>query len=185
MNKKNIHSVLLIFLLFGIGWGIFSITNPIGLTGFQWFMKQGDYVKQISMLADELDTVTTLYISDSISSADYLEHLSVTEKQNEILYSLYLKDEQENQVKAGTHNFFSKLGCECVKESYEIMSELITTAKNTCKDKDELSYKYLAYKQEVVDIVVEYTTAYYYLMGYYNIPTTVSTKNTEEGTISE
>lgn len=135
---------------------IFYITHPIGQTGEQWLTMQYAYIENISVLAEEMDTVVTLYISDAISEEDFLVHVNVMEQECKILKYTYLADMKNVPIKTGTHTYFTKLGTETVASMYDDFFSILNMLKTDSGDKDALSYKYLAFQQEIQKKVTEY-----------------------------
>lgn len=165
MNKKLLKVIISVILLFFVGWGIFLLTHPGGRTGAQWLAKQSEYMNQISTFAEDVDTITALYISGSISETDFLNHINVFEKELNILKNVYNDELKNTPVRIGTHTYYTKEGCESVKESYILMENILTMLKENSSDKSTLSYKYIAYQQEVTQKVVTFMFAYYYTFG--------------------
>lgn len=173
MNKTLFKAILISLATFLVAWGTFMLLNPLGRTGTQWFSEQNKYIEEIASLTDDIDTITTLYISGSISESDFLTHVEVFEKQLYILKASYNDDLNRAPLKNGTHNYLTKIGCESVQNSYAIIEDVLQMLKNDSADKNQLSYKYIAYKQKVAEETAAYILAYYYVFG-------ISYSDTEE-----
>ncbi len=177
MSKKLFKTIVCMCVAFIIVCALFELTHPDGQTGMQWMAKQDVYVGELASLTDDIDTVLTLYISGNISEKDFLEHVSVFKSQLEILYASYQNDLAETPVKSGTHNYYSKTGCESVDNSYKLVNNILITMKNNSSDKDMLSYKYMSFKQEANKQASKYVLARYYLSD--------ATEYTERGSGNE
>lgn len=129
------------------------------LTGRQALKAQEMYMTEFEVYANDIDTVMTLYLTDSIQEEDFLNHLSLFQEQLYVMQTAYTSDMENYLVRTGTHTYDTKRGCEAVKECYNVMQNLLDMMKENYQDKDALSYKYLAYHQEVISTVSDYMTA--------------------------
>lgn len=141
---------------------IFYIMHPIGQTGEQWLKAQTSYIDDMSMLVDEMDTIVSLYLSDTINESDFLIHIEIIEQECLILQADYQKDAENIPVKTGTHTYFTKLGTENIESLYDNILSVISMLKENSKNKEVLSYKYLAYQQVISEIITEYYLSYVY-----------------------
>lgn len=129
------------------------------LTGEQALKAQEMYMTEFEMFADDIDTVMTLYLTESIHEEDFLNHLVLFQEQLYVMQAAYMSDMETYPVRTGTHTYDTKRGCESVKECYIVMQNLLDMMKENYQNKDALTYKYLTYHQEIISTVSDYMTA--------------------------
>lgn len=129
------------------------------ITGVEWLAVQETYVDQMADYADNMDTIFALYIGESISQEDFLNHVEILEDELLMMDAARNEMKQEYIVKTGTHTYSSKKGCEAVDQCYKTLEDILAMAKENCGDIEALSYKYLAYHQTIIDELAEYMTA--------------------------
>lgn len=130
------------------------------VTGMMWFEEQGFYVGNVKDFSLSLDNITSLYINGNISETDYYNHLCVLKAEYNLMLLAYDNAKKQYPVKTGTHDYYTKLGCESVEQSMYIVSGLIDACMQNRSDKDKLIYTYLAYSQELSTEFSNYTLAY-------------------------
>lgn len=130
---------------------IFYVTHPIGQTGEQWLMSQNTHVNSIIILTDEMDNIVTLYLSDNINESDFLSHVEILEQECKLLKANYQTEEKKIPVKTGTHTYFTKIGTENISSLYDNILDIIEMLKTNSGNKEVLSYKYLAFQQEIAE----------------------------------
>lgn len=137
-----------------------------GITGNEWLMKQEVLLEDLSAFTEGMDEVYALYIVGGISSEDFLLELRLLKQQYAILNQFYTQLKNENPVKEGTHSYVSKRGSDAIATYYSLLGEVIDNSvdKNgTPLKADELAYVYMAYQQQLVSALAEYTTAIVWL----------------------
>lgn len=164
MKKKVVLIAIIGVLLFIIA-KIFIFKDDKTQTGAEWFKTQSKYIETLATLTDTIDSVTTLYVTKSISQADFLAHLDVFEKELIILKADRENDLKQKPVEIGTHSYCSKVGVESIDSIYNKLKELITYMKNNSSDTEKLSYAYIAYQQVFTQEFSKYEITYYILFG--------------------
>ena len=129
------------------------------ITGEEWFDMQAEYISDFETYADTVDTVISLYISGSLDAEDMLSQISMFRSELIVLEQDYARAEEEHPVKAGTHTYASKRGCEAVEEIFTLYDNLMETIENNYADRDVLLYKYLAFRDELTDSIAKYMAA--------------------------
>lgn len=69
------------------------------------------------------------------------------------------KEAEKYSVITGTNTYQTKRGCEAVDECYDIFQNILSMMQNNYQDKNALSYKYIAYHQDIINSVSDYMTA--------------------------
>lgn len=153
-----ILSLILVIAASGIWWYI-SYLNTI--SGPQWLDMQETYIDQMESYADEMDDVFALYISGNISQDDFINHISVLQGEYSIMLEAYKKAQDDHPVRTGTHTYSSKVGCESVENCFDVIGNILEMAldENNNSDTTILSYKYLAYQQEIIEYLADYMAA--------------------------
>lgn len=146
-------SILVVFLFF-------MIKGSDGvLTGEEYLKVQEKYMSEFESYANDMDNIVTLYLDDNISEEDFLNHLSILQEELDIMKASHDKEAEKYTVITGSHTEQTKKGCEAVSECYDIFQEIITMMQNNYTDKDAMSYKYLAYHQDIINSLADYMTA--------------------------
>lgn len=108
-KKKSLIIVfILIFAVIGISVGHYFWKESKKMTGVEWFAEQESYVKQMETYADSMDDIMTLYLNGTITKDDFLNHLSVQQKELTIMEGMYKKEKNAHPVRTGTHSYATK-----------------------------------------------------------------------------
>lgn len=129
------------------------------ITGEEWLSVQSTYIDEMSIYADNMDTIFALYIGGSISEADFLNHIEILEDELTVMVAARDELQDKYEIKTGSHTYSSKKGCEAVDHCYLTLKDILDMARNNYQDVDVLSYKYLAFHQEVIDDLADYMAA--------------------------
>lgn len=164
MRLKTKIVIMLVTLLVGAG-AVLGIKTYLNyskqITGIEWLDMQEEYIDEMETYADNMDDIFALYLSGTISSEDFLNHLTVLSNELKVMKAVYEDAKNDNPVRTGTHTYSSKTGCEAVERNYETFEKIINMAalEENYSDVNTLGYKYLAYQQEIVDNLADYMGA--------------------------
>ena len=158
---KRIVRFLIIFLIVVIGIiAFFCFSGSDGvLTGKQYLKAQEKYMAEFEAYADDMDNIVTLYLNGDIGEEDFLNHLKILQEELTIMNEAHDKEAEKYSVITGTHTYQTKRGCEAVDECYDIFQNILSMMQNNYQDKNALSYKYIAYHQDIINSVSDYMTA--------------------------
>lgn len=131
------------------------------VTGKEWFLKQEEYVTTLSLSSTSLDNIVSLYLNGNISVEDYYNHLTTLRTEADIIIVSYKEDKEKYPVKTGTHDYYTKLGCDATENTITLYSSLIDECmkSDVYLDKDKLMYVYLAYSQDITTYMADYMLA--------------------------
>lgn len=162
-TKKRIIALIAVFWAVSGVFAGFRIYQSYSkqITGQEWFEKQDKYIKEMKTYADSMDDIFALYLSQSISKDDFLNHITVLKNELNIMETAYEDAKAKHPVKTGSHTYSSKKGCEAVEGCYEILNQILDMAsvKENYADIETLGYKYLAYQQNIIDNLANYMAA--------------------------
>lgn len=151
--------VFLILILVIVSAKYVSDQAAIELTGKEWLKAQEKYMAEFEVFADDIDSVMTLYLENSIGEEDFFNHLDILEQELDVMQATYQKEKEEHPVQTGSHTYATKKGSESVEECYVIFQDLLSMMENNYQDKEALGYKYLAYHQDIIHSVADYMAA--------------------------
>jgi len=188
MKRKLLCFALLLLIVvnsFGCG-------NEKTITGNEWLIIQEQCLEDLKSYADGMDEVYTLYFIEAISKEDFANELVLLNQQYKILKAFYEKLKTENPLEPGSHSFVSKKGTEAIENLYTCFGEIL---KNSVDENGQplpqsrLAYRYLAYRQNIIGYISEFTmaiTIIKYENGEYNdISFTTTEPSTSESSTSE
>lgn len=158
---KRIWCGLGLILLLLVGGGIFyyqqSTQNEI--TGKEYLKQQAVHMDELEIYADNVDNVVALYLNGNIKEQDFMNHLSVFQQELALMNASYQKEKEEHPVKVGSHTYATKKGGEAIEECYTIYGKILTMLEENYHEKETMSYKYIAYHQDVIGALADYMTA--------------------------
>ncbi len=158
--KWIVRGMIALAILTVVCFAFFMLKGSDGSISGETYLKvQEKYLAEFESYADNMDNIVTLYLEDSISDEDFLNHLSILQEELNIMKASHDNDAEKYPVITGSHTAQTKRGCEAVDECYDILQEIITMMQNNYEDKDALSYKYLAYHQDIITSLSDYMTA--------------------------
>lgn len=137
-----------------------------GITGNEWLVKQKVLLDDLSAFTEGMDEVYSLYLVGGISATDFLTELRLLKQQYVILNQFYIQLKNDNPVKEGSHSYVSKRGSDGIATYYSLLGEVIDNsvdAKGSPLKAEELAYVYMAYQQQLISALAEYTTAIIWL----------------------
>lgn len=165
MFKLNFKHVCVICLLAIM---LFSLCGckEEGVTGNEWLVIQKACLEDLEAYAAGMDEVYTLYLTSAITQEDFLTEVRLLKAQYITLNQFYDDMKAKNPVKEGTHSYISKRGTEGMEKCYSVLGKILedtVDGQGRPKAPKELSYTYLAYKQELTTALSEYVTAIVWL----------------------
>ena len=128
-------------------------------TGKQWYERQSDYIDDLSVYTGEMDDIFSLYIAESISEDDFLNHVSLLQNQLSVIQVSYQQEKENHPVRTGSYTYNQKYACEGVEETLTHLQEILDMARENSGDVTTLAYKYLALHQNIIDSMSKYTAA--------------------------
>lgn len=136
------------------------------ITGNEWLLVQEQCLDDLKAFASGMDDVYTLYLTSAITNEDFLNEVRLLKTQYGTLNQFYEKLKADNPVKEGSHSYISKRGTEGIEKSYEVLGKILNDTldeQGRPKSASELSYTYLAYKQELTTALSEFVTSVVWL----------------------
>lgn len=100
-----------------------------------------------------------LYIAESISEDDFLNHVSLLQNQLSVIQVSYQQEKENHPVRTGSYTYNQKYACEGVEETLTHLQEILDMARENSGDVTTLAYKYLALHQNIIDSMSKYTAA--------------------------
>lgn len=167
MFKKILCLLFVIALtIAGIYGGRWYLSYRKQITGDQWFEKQQTYVDEMKTFGESMDKVVTLYLTKSIDQEDLLNHADTFNSSLIVMKRKYEQDKKDHPVRTGSYTYLTKKGCESVEKCYPALSKMVymLTDGNYYRDRDKLSYEYLACEQPLIKNM----SAYYSCKKLYN-----------------
>lgn len=164
MRKLEGFLVLMCCILLLVG----SLSGCSGktITGNEWLIVQEQCLDDLKAFASSMDDVYTLYLTSAITNEDFLNEVRLLKTQYGTLNQFYEKLKADNPVKEGSHSYISKRGTEGIEKSYEVLGKILNDTmdeQGRPKTASELSYTYLAYKQELTTALSEFVTSVVWL----------------------
>ena len=86
-------------------------------TGKQWYERQSDYIDDLSVYTGEMDDIFSLYIAESISEDDFLNHVSLLQNQLSAIQVSYQQEKEIHPVRTGSYTYNQKYACEGDRKS--------------------------------------------------------------------
>ena len=159
--------------------------NLNSVTGEEWFLSQDQYMEQLEILTNDLDSVTTLYLDGVMSYDDYKVHTETIYNEFILIKKKREQDAERIHIKEGSHTYITKKGCEAVDQSFDEVEKLILVCCNEeiASNPNNLAYQYIASQQAMINAVAPYITARaaYDPEGMIHAPSTeTNVKTTEE-----
>lgn len=179
--RRLIIVTLLLSLLLGILSSCGSAKK--GITGNEWLVKQKDCLDDLQAYANGMDEVYVLYITGAITADDFSAELNLLRQQYKILLGFYDTMKSENPVIPESHSYISKRGSDAISRLYEVFQDILDNsvdADGVPFPADQLSYTYLAYRQVIINDLVEYMTA----LSYYESSLKVNSSDDNSADIS-
>lgn len=136
------------------------------ITGNEWLIVQEQCLDDLKAFASSMDDVYTLYLTSAITNEDFLNEVRLLKTQYGTLNQFYEKLKADNPVKEGSHSYISKRGIEGIEKSYEVLGKILNDTldeQGRPKSASQLSYTYLAYKQELTTALSEFVTSVVWL----------------------
>ena len=158
---KIIKIILILIIVTVIGLTAFYfIRGSEGeITGEDYLKVQEKYMAEFQVYSDNIDDIVSLYLDGSITEEDFLNHLEIFQQELDLMKATHDSEAEKYPVKTGTDTYHTKRGAEAVAECYDIYQNILTTLQNNSSDKDALSYKYIAYHQDIIHALSDYMTA--------------------------
>ena len=138
MTKKKIILCVTIIALSILGIFAFKSFQKYQkqYTGKQWYERQSDYINDLSVYAGEMDDIFSLYIAESISEDDFLNHVSLLQNQLSVIQVSYQQEKENHPVRTGSYTYNQKYACEGVEAvSYthlDVYKRQFLTCKGLC-----------------------------------------------------
>lgn len=136
------------------------------ITGNEWLLVQEQCLDDLQAYTSSMDDVYTLFLTSAITNEDFLNEVRLLKTQYGTLNQFYEKLKAEHPVKEGSHSYVSKRGTEGIEKSYEVIGKILDNTldgQGRPKSAQELSYTYLAYKQELTAALSEFVTSVVWL----------------------
>lgn len=136
------------------------------VTGNEWLMIQKQCLEDLQAFANGMDEVYSLYILTAIGEDDFMTEHKILKQQYTALLAFYDQLKEENPVKEGSHSYVSKRGTEGIEDCYKILGEIL---ENSFDENGrplhiaEMTYRYMAYKQNLSTAISTYVTAVLWL----------------------
>lgn len=127
--------------------------------GKTWFSMQYTYINDFADYADEVDTVMALYQCGTLNSEDFLTNVSVLRAELDIMQKAYNDAKEKYPVRAGTHTYTTKKGCEAVESLFTIYDTILRQMVDYADSPIQLNYYYLASRQAVTKALADYRAA--------------------------
>lgn len=162
MRKIIMIGISLCVLIAGI---LFAIHQSKYISGSQWSEKQEEYMDEFGVIADDMDNTMTLYMTDAITTEDFLSHVDIIQKEVNILRAGYDQYQDKHPVKIGSYSYHEKATVDAVAKLFDLFNEILNMMRTYADDKPMLSYEYIAYHQDIIKIVSEYVTARNFIDG--------------------
>jgi len=127
----------------------------------EWFLKQGKYLDNLMLYSQNMDNITSLYLSGEIALTDFVVHLRELKGEINLMradYDGYLK---EHPVILGSETAATKIGNEAVVGLMDTYREMVDMLDKYKTDKETLAYNYIAYSQVITDYLSSYIAARY------------------------
>lgn len=156
MRYKNIIIITLVLCLFICLLGCNSTTY---IDGNEWLEIQEQCLVDLKAYTDGMDEVYTLYIIGSIGKEDFANELSLLQTQYNLLVRFYDELKAEHPLKENGHSYISKAGTEAMETAYASLGKLFASvyaADGSLKDPAEVSYIYLAVREEYESAIRDY-----------------------------
>lgn len=160
-SRRTAALILSIVLILGI-----TGCSAKGVEGNEWLLIQKTCLTDLEAFASGMDEVYSLYIIGSMSQSDFQVELNLLKKQYGILNAFYDDLKAQNPVKEGSHSYISKRGTDGLQNCYYVLGEILTHSVDTNGkplEPKQMSYTYLAYKQQLASSLSEYVTAIVWL----------------------
>ena len=156
MKKKIIAGFLILFVLLLIVFVVIPTIryNSNSISGEEWMKKQDAYLDDLKGVSENLDNITSLYLSGGITGDDYLKHLGTVNESFIIVQKKY--EEETSDLMINDYTSEEKQTTDAVKKSYELLGELIMVCQRDAGDMNLLSYEYLAAQQAIQKQMIKY-----------------------------
>lgn len=129
------------------------------VTGAEKLALQQETIHNLYYISDQLDNVTTLYLSGSITQETYEKHIGVLQKQYTVAKKKHDQMDKDYRVDAAELTYVESQGIKSTDESLRLMGVLLDSCEKHADNKDELSYYYLAAGESLSNAVAGYMAA--------------------------
>lgn len=163
---RKLEGILIVMCCIALLAGSLAGCSSKTITGNEWLLVQEQCLDDLKAFASGMDDVYTLYLTSAITNEDFLNEVRLLKTQYGTLNQFYEKLKTDNPVKEGSHSYISKRGTEGIEKSYEVLGKILNDTldeQGRPKSASELSYTYLAYKQELTTALSEFVTSVVWL----------------------
>ena len=138
------------------------------VTGPEWLLMQQEGIDELIEFSEYMDEIYALYFTGKMLPADFKNEIILLNETYNVMRAQYEENKKLHPIKPESHTFISKKGSDAVDSLRDAFQKVILNAvdeNGEPRSIDEVSYMYLAYRDECVKHLAEYITSIEFLMN--------------------
>ena len=144
----------------GTSFLINNLKKEEGITGKEWVTMQSPTFEGLEKFIESMDDVYALYTTQVMNDVDFKNEVAMLNVEYKSILRDYEILKANNNIKPGTHTYVSKRATIAVDNIFKNISNILTETYegDNTKSPQEISYIYLAYKENIKNSVADYIT---------------------------
>ena len=139
------------------------------ILGEDWLLLQESGMEELTTFTENMDDIYALYFSDMISKEDFKQELLMLNHTFNVLQAKYEDLKEQYEIVPESHTYISKKGSEAVDKIRKTLSNMLMDSVDKSgepKSINELSYLYIAYRDECATYLSEYIVSARWVMDF-------------------